>query len=86
MYDAGEYVCRAENRLGRVEASANLTVRARPRPVSIVNQPHDMVAPVGATVQLPCKAEGDSENVMQSGSEATLYDDFQVLRHPRSPG
>ncbi|XP_059088461.1 peroxidasin-like isoform X1 [Tigriopus californicus] len=60
-YDQGEYVCRVENRLGKVEASADLVVQVIPTPIAIVHQPHDMSAPPGATVQLPCKAEGSPE-------------------------
>lgn len=58
IYDQGTYVCRAENRHGRAEVGVKLTVDAKPRSIEIVHEPHDMNAPKGSTVQLPCKAEG----------------------------
>ncbi len=61
LYDDGDYVCRAENRLGRAEVSARLDVVALPKPLSITVGPHDMEAPEGATVQLPCSAEGSPQ-------------------------
>jgi peroxidase len=58
LYDAGDYVCRAENRLGRAESKVSLEVELLPKPLNFVHQPHDMEAPKGTTVQLPCKANG----------------------------
>ena len=63
VYDQGSYVCRAENSHGRAEVSVMLTVDAKPKTIEIVHEPHDMAAPVGATVQLPCRAEGNHELV-----------------------
>ena len=57
-YDSGLYTCRAQNRLGYIEASAKLSVKARAVPLELITVPHDMVAPPGTTVQLPCRAEG----------------------------
>lgn len=56
--DSGLYTCRAENKLGRVEASAELKVKSRPRPLELIVAPHDMIAPQGTTIQMPCRAEG----------------------------
>ena len=57
-YHAGLYTCRAHNRLGYIEATAKLTVQARPVPLELLVVPHDMTALSGTTVQLPCRAQG----------------------------
>ena len=59
-YDSGLYTCRAQNRLGYIEASAKLEVKSSRTaiPLELITVPHDMVAPAGTTVQLPCQAEG----------------------------
>ena len=57
-YDSGNYVCRAENRVGRDEAVGVLHVEPRPEAVELTSVPHDMTAPKGTTVQLPCRAQG----------------------------
>ena len=74
-YDAGTYVCRAENRLGRTESSVVLTVEGEggEQPVVITEEPHDMAAPRGATVQLPCRATGEEEGY---GNPAVILTDF----------
>ena len=57
-YDAGIYNCRAQNKLGIVEAEASLTVKAKPRPIELIVMPHDTSAPKGTTIQMACQAEG----------------------------
>lgn len=57
-HDSGLYTCRAENKLGRVEASARLKVKSRSRPLELIVAPHDMTAPRGTTIQMPCRAQG----------------------------
>jgi peroxidase len=61
VYDSGAYVCRAENSLGLVEASAKLKVKSKPKPLELIVPPHDMTAPKGTTIQMPCKAQGFPE-------------------------
>ena len=62
VYDQGVYTCRAENSGGRAERSATISIwghrlptTPRPPTVAIVDQPHQMEATMGSTVQLPCK-------------------------------
>ncbi len=63
-YDSGKYICRVENRLGRDEAVAVLEVEAKPEAVQLTSVPHDMAAPKGTTVQLPCRAQGSPKPVI----------------------
>lgn len=57
-YDQGTYTCRAENRLGINEVNVDLTIEGREKPVEFITTPHDMSAPQGVTIQMPCSADG----------------------------
>ena len=57
--DQGLYVCEARNSLGSIETGAKLMVQADTnRPPKFIYKPYDLEARVGATIEIPCKAEG----------------------------
>ena len=41
-----------------IEASATLVVKQKPKPLELTMIPHDMTAPKGVTIQMPCRASG----------------------------
>ncbi|KAG8309246.1 hypothetical protein J6590_090756, partial [Homalodisca vitripennis] len=58
--DSGLYTCLAQNQVGSAESSGEIRVRGYgPRPPRLVLQPYPITAPVGTSVELPCKAEGE---------------------------
>lgn len=77
-YDSGHYTCRAQNRLGQIEAVAELRVKSKPSPLQLIVWPHDMVAPKGTTVQMPCKASGSPAPTIK-----WLKDGHQMDSRPR---
>ncbi|XP_058461280.1 peroxidasin isoform X2 [Malaya genurostris] len=58
--DSGTYVCVAENELGSVESSAELTVQSDVGSPKFLFEPYDLEAIEGTTIELPCKAEEDA--------------------------
>ncbi|XP_042152500.1 roundabout homolog 2-like [Oncorhynchus tshawytscha] len=60
--DEGTFTCLAENRVGKVEASASLTVRARPvaAPQFII-RPRDQIVAQGRTATFPCETKGNPQ-------------------------
>ncbi|XP_072477715.1 roundabout homolog 2 isoform X4 [Notamacropus eugenii] len=75
--DEGTYTCVAENRVGRVEASATLTVRARPvAPPQFVVRPRDQIVAQGRTVTFPCETKGNPQPAVfwqKEGSQNLLF-------------
>ncbi|XP_034512712.1 roundabout homolog 2 isoform X6 [Ailuropoda melanoleuca] len=75
--DEGTYVCIAENRVGKVEASASLTVRARPvAPPQFVVRPRDQIVAQGRTVTFPCETKGNPQPAVfwqKEGSQNLLF-------------
>ncbi|XP_074155877.1 roundabout homolog 2 isoform X6 [Sminthopsis crassicaudata] len=75
--DEGTYTCVAENRVGRVEASATLTVRARPvAPPQFVVRPRDQIVAQGQTVTFPCETKGNPQPAVfwqKEGSQNLLF-------------
>ncbi|XP_031814687.1 roundabout homolog 2 isoform X5 [Sarcophilus harrisii] len=75
--DEGTYMCVAENRVGRVEASATLTVRARPvAPPQFVVRPRDQIVAQGRTVTFPCETKGNPQPAVfwqKEGSQNLLF-------------
>ncbi|XP_027729989.1 roundabout homolog 2 isoform X2 [Vombatus ursinus] len=75
--DEGSYTCVAENRVGRVEASATLTVRARPvAPPQFVVRPRDQIVAQGRTVTFPCETKGNPQPAVfwqKEGSQNLLF-------------
>nr|XP_035952398.1 roundabout homolog 2 isoform X11 [Halichoerus grypus] len=75
--DEGTYMCIAENRVGKVEASASLTVRARPvAPPQFVVRPRDQIVAQGRTVTFPCETKGNPQPAVfwqKEGSQNLLF-------------
>ncbi|NP_001345420.1 roundabout homolog 2 isoform 3 [Mus musculus] len=75
--DEGTYVCIAENRVGKVEASATLTVRVRPvAPPQFVVRPRDQIVAQGRTVTFPCETKGNPQPAVfwqKEGSQNLLF-------------
>uniref|UniRef100_A0A8D2L3E6 Roundabout guidance receptor 2 n=1 Tax=Varanus komodoensis TaxID=61221 RepID=A0A8D2L3E6_VARKO len=71
--DEGTYTCIAENRVGKVEASATLTVRAPPQ---FVVRPRDQIVTQGRTVTFPCETKGNPQPAVfwqKEGSQNLLF-------------
>ncbi|XP_053903084.1 roundabout homolog 2 isoform X10 [Malaclemys terrapin pileata] len=71
--DEGTYTCIAENRVGKVEASATLTVRAPPQ---FVIRPRDQIVAQGRTVTFPCETKGNPQPAVfwqKEGSQNLLF-------------
>ncbi|XP_068126612.1 roundabout homolog 2 isoform X9 [Hyperolius riggenbachi] len=75
--DEGTYTCISENRVGKVEASATLTVRARPvAPPQFVVRPRDQIVAQGRTVTFPCETKGNPQPAVfwqKEGSQNLLF-------------
>ncbi|XP_060226632.1 roundabout homolog 2 isoform X13 [Meriones unguiculatus] len=75
--DEGTYMCIAENRVGKVEASATLTVRVRPvAPPQFVVRPRDQIVAQGRTVTFPCETKGNPQPAVfwqKEGSQNLLF-------------
>ncbi|XP_033624028.1 roundabout homolog 2 isoform X6 [Fukomys damarensis] len=71
--DEGTYMCVAENRVGKMEASATLTVRAPPQ---FVVRPRDQIVAQGRTVTFPCETKGNPQPAVfwqKEGSQNLLF-------------
>uniref|UniRef100_A0A287DCH3 Roundabout guidance receptor 2 n=1 Tax=Ictidomys tridecemlineatus TaxID=43179 RepID=A0A287DCH3_ICTTR len=71
--DEGTYMCIAENRVGKVEASATLTVRAPPQ---FVVRPRDQIVAQGRTATFPCETKGNPQPAVfwqKEGSQNLLF-------------
>ncbi|KAM4046428.1 roundabout homolog 2 isoform 7-T7 [Anomaloglossus baeobatrachus] len=71
--DEGTYTCISENRVGKVEASALLTVRAPPQ---FVVRPRDQIVAQGRTVTFPCETKGNPQPAVfwqKEGSQNLLF-------------
>ncbi|XP_075450096.1 roundabout homolog 2 isoform X4 [Ascaphus truei] len=75
--DEGTYTCISENRVGKVEASAILTVRVRPvAPPQFVVRPRDQIVAQGRTVTFPCETKGNPQPAVfwqKEGSQNLLF-------------
>ncbi|XP_028976999.1 roundabout homolog 2 isoform X3 [Esox lucius] len=75
--DQGTFTCVAENRVGKVEASATLTVRARPvEAPQFVVRPRDQIVAQGRTATFPCETKGNPQPTVfwqREGSQALLF-------------
>ncbi|XP_069563433.1 roundabout homolog 2 isoform X9 [Brachyistius frenatus] len=71
--DEGTFTCVAENRVGKVEASATLTVRAAPQ---FVIRPRDQIVSQGRTATFPCETKGNPQPAVfwqKEGSQNLLF-------------
>ncbi|XP_073524336.1 roundabout homolog 2 isoform X16 [Phyllobates terribilis] len=71
--DEGTYTCISENRVGKVEASATLTVRAPPQ---FVVRPRDQIVAQARTVTFPCETKGNPQPAVfwqKEGSQNLLF-------------
>ncbi|XP_053097244.1 roundabout homolog 2 isoform X3 [Pangasianodon hypophthalmus] len=71
--DQGSFTCVAENRVGKVEASATLTVREAPQ---FVVRPRDQIVMQGRTATFPCEAKGNPQPAVfwqREGSKVLLF-------------
>uniref|UniRef100_A0A674MWD1 Roundabout, axon guidance receptor, homolog 2 (Drosophila) n=1 Tax=Takifugu rubripes TaxID=31033 RepID=A0A674MWD1_TAKRU len=60
--DEGTFTCVTENRVGKLEASATLTVRARPVAApQFVIRPRDQIVAQGRSATFPCEAKGNPQ-------------------------
>ncbi|XP_075876403.1 roundabout homolog 2-like [Nelusetta ayraudi] len=71
--DQGTYACLAENRVGKVEASAYLTIREAPQ---FVVRPRDQIVAQGRTATFPCETRGKPQPTVfwqREGSQNLLF-------------
>ncbi|XP_054455541.1 roundabout homolog 2 isoform X5 [Anoplopoma fimbria] len=71
--DEGAFTCVAENRVGKLEASATLTVRAAPQ---FVIRPRDQIVAQGRTATFPCETKGNPQPAVfwqKEGSQNLLF-------------
>ncbi|XP_064208871.1 roundabout homolog 2-like isoform X4 [Anguilla rostrata] len=71
--DQGTFTCVAENRMGKAEASATLTVRAAPQ---FVVRPRDQIVAQGRTATFPCETKGNPQPAVfwqREGSQDLLF-------------
>ncbi|XP_062329471.1 roundabout homolog 2 [Osmerus eperlanus] len=71
--DEGTFTCVAENRVGKGEASASLTVRASPQ---FVIRPRDQIVAQGRTATFPCETKGNPQPAVfwqREGSQNLLF-------------
>uniref|UniRef100_A0A665W435 Roundabout, axon guidance receptor, homolog 2 (Drosophila) n=1 Tax=Echeneis naucrates TaxID=173247 RepID=A0A665W435_ECHNA len=71
--DEGTFTCVAENRVGKLEASASLTVRAAPQ---FVIRPRDQIVAQGRTATFPCETKGNPQPAVfwqKEGSQNLLF-------------
>eukprot|EP00063_Salmo_salar_P018783 XP_013993618.1 PREDICTED: roundabout homolog 2-like [Salmo salar] len=75
--DQGTFTCVAENRVGKVEVSATLTIRDRPveAPLFVV-RPRDQIVAEGRTATFPCETKGNPQPTVfwqREGSQDLLF-------------
>ncbi|KAM8902847.1 roundabout homolog 2 isoform 13-T13 [Spinachia spinachia] len=71
--DEGAFTCVAENRVGKLEASATLTVRAAPQ---FVIRPRDQIVSQGRAATFPCETKGNPQPAVfwqREGSQNLLF-------------
>ncbi|XP_053298098.1 roundabout homolog 2-like [Pleuronectes platessa] len=75
--DQGTFACLAENRVGKVEASAYLTIRARPvEAPQFVVRPRDQIVAQGRAATFPCETRGKPQPTVfwqREGSQDLLF-------------
>ncbi|XP_051871253.1 roundabout homolog 2 [Pristis pectinata] len=75
--DEGTFTCVGENRVGMVEATATLTVRAHPVAApQFVVRPRDQIVAQGRTATFPCETKGNPQPAIfwqKEGSQSLLF-------------
>uniref|UniRef100_A0A672FH44 Roundabout, axon guidance receptor, homolog 2 (Drosophila) n=1 Tax=Salarias fasciatus TaxID=181472 RepID=A0A672FH44_SALFA len=74
--DEGTFTCVAENRVGKLEASATLTVRGREPAPQFVVRPRDQIVSQGRTASFPCETKGNPQPAVfwqKEGSQNLLF-------------
>ncbi|KAF7218452.1 transcript variant X9, partial [Nothobranchius furzeri] len=75
--DEGTFTCVAENRVGKLEASASLTVRGtKHTPPQFVIRPRDQIVSQGRTATFPCEAKGNPQPAVfwqKEGNQNLLF-------------
>ncbi|XP_037124497.1 roundabout homolog 2 isoform X8 [Syngnathus acus] len=75
--DEGTFSCTAENRVGKLEASATLTVReGRVAPPQFVIRPRDQIVAQGRSAAFPCETKGNPQPVVfwqKEGSQNLMF-------------
>lgn len=73
--DAGVYTCVAQNSQGSAESVAMIRINGR-RTARVVVRPHDIRAPAGSSVEIPCKADGEPQpSVSWTKDDVSLVED-----------
>uniref|UniRef100_A0A8C7ZKI3 Roundabout, axon guidance receptor, homolog 2 (Drosophila) n=1 Tax=Oryzias sinensis TaxID=183150 RepID=A0A8C7ZKI3_9TELE len=87
--DEGTFTCVAENRVGKLEAAASLTVRARPvAPPQFVIRPRDQIVAQDRNATFPCEAKGNPQPAVfwqKEGSQNLLFPNQPNSRFSVSP-
>uniref|UniRef100_A0A669EA61 Roundabout guidance receptor 2 n=1 Tax=Oreochromis niloticus TaxID=8128 RepID=A0A669EA61_ORENI len=76
--DQGTFTCLAENRVGKAEASAYLTIREAPQ---FVVRPRDQIVAQGRTATFPCETRGKPQPTVfwqREGSQDLLFPSQQA--------
>uniref|UniRef100_A0A4W6F5K9 Roundabout guidance receptor 2 n=1 Tax=Lates calcarifer TaxID=8187 RepID=A0A4W6F5K9_LATCA len=74
--DQGTFTCLAENRVGKVEASAYLTIRGGYKAPQFVVRPRDQIVAQGRTATFPCETRGKPQPTVfwqREGSQDLLF-------------
>ncbi|XP_024082908.1 peroxidasin homolog, partial [Cimex lectularius] len=82
--DSGLYTCLAQSIHGNAESNGELRVRPDgPRPPSFIETPYPLVATIGTSVEMPCRAQGDPQPVISwSKNDQPLNSDSKHRVHP----
>uniref|UniRef100_A0A8C7ZGU6 Roundabout, axon guidance receptor, homolog 2 (Drosophila) n=1 Tax=Oryzias sinensis TaxID=183150 RepID=A0A8C7ZGU6_9TELE len=83
--DEGTFTCVAENRVGKLEAAASLTVRAPPQ---FVIRPRDQIVAQDRNATFPCEAKGNPQPAVfwqKEGSQNLLFPNQPNSRFSVSP-
>lgn len=80
--DSGLYVCRADNRAGQAETTAQVTIRdyREKLPPRLIHSPYNIDAPKGSTIEVPCRADGEPTPVIVWRKDGSVLDEDKVHR------
>ncbi|KAK6627574.1 hypothetical protein RUM44_010052 [Polyplax serrata] len=74
--DSGLYVCRADNVAGQAETTSQIVVKEDRQhlPPKLIHTPYNLEVPVGSTIELPCKADGEPQPVIVWRKDGVLLE------------